>query len=159
MKEINLKPDTSIEVKANMDQEKQTKYVGSITPKPGQKLYAYKFNTRFEDIFEVDLKDEKNFHFFEGTNNRIEKRITVLPDHLYACAINRKNAARKILAQFGFKFNVSGTSKVIDMPEEKLPPQFIEMGRTEGPIEKPNGFNDPEAKMIDLNPNKTTENE
>lgn len=152
MKELKLTPDTSIEVKVNKDQEKQTKYVGSITPRPGQKLYAYKFNTRFEDIFEVDLKNEKNFHFFEGATNRIEKRITTQPDHLYACAINKKNAGRKILAQFGFKFNTNKTKYVPDMPIQKLPDEFIEMGRTEGPQEKPlDHTEEAEAKIIDLN--------
>lgn len=156
MKETQQTPDTAIEVKANKDQEKKYNYLGSIDLKSGQKLFGWKFNTTFDEIFEVDLKDEKNYHFFEGQNGTKIKRIVIMPDHIYECAINRKNAARKLLARFGFKFNTSKSNYTLDMPTEKLPDEFIEIGRPEGP--QPNTI-DTEAKVIDLNTTKNTENE
>lgn len=124
MKEIQLQPETSIEVKANKDQEKKYNYIGSITLQPGQKLFS--FNMETMEFKQVDLKDEQNYVWGTDVNQKPVKRIRIEAHILYVPAINEKNAKRKILKKFGFQFNTNGQLHNVDMPV-KVVKQFVEV--------------------------------
>lgn len=129
MKELKTVPDTAIEVKANKDQENEFKYTGTMDIHAGQKLYS--FNMETNAFKEVDLKDEKNYVYGTGANNEQIKKVYMQPQTIYVSAINEKNAKRKILAKFGFKWNIKKTTYKMDFTEIKEEPQIIELNKPE----------------------------
>ena len=91
MKDKPFQPD-QIEVTAQKQIAKQEVFLGRLRPKPGQKIYQWNLQTYV--ISEVEF-DEVTAQVLPDGSSKIKKKIKTKPGHLYACAINYKNAGKQ----------------------------------------------------------------
>jgi len=92
MKDKPFQPD-QIEVTAQKQIAKQEVFLGRLRPKPGQKIYQWNLQTYV--ISEVEFDEVLAEIQLEDGQYKVKKKIKVLPGHLYACAINYKNAGKQ----------------------------------------------------------------
>jgi len=98
MKEAQIKIEEKRQVKAEQKQE-SSQLIGSLQPKKGQFVFEYCIATG--DMKKVE-PEKLSIDFEAAKEGEIVKRskVIVKKDHLYAVAINERNALRKILKRF-----------------------------------------------------------
>ncbi len=105
MKETEDKTIAPIEIKLQQQQQKEIAYQGSLNLHPGQSLWC--FNMTTQTLEKIELKKEKNFDY--ETKDKVDhSKIIMKSDCVYVAAINKKNAAKKVMAKFGIFYSKSG---------------------------------------------------
>jgi hypothetical protein len=95
MKELAEKKQDKTEVHAVKPVEKQLTHIGSLRPQPGQKVFEY--NAETHEIHEAKFEEVAAVYGQEG----VRKKLLVQPNHAYACAINKKNAHKRLCKLHG----------------------------------------------------------
>lgn len=98
MKETKINIKDKTEISAEVKQESKT-LLGSIMLKKGQKLWEYCIKTGDMQPVEIETTSIEFEDAKEG-NHSSTKKATAKEGHLYAVAINEKNALKKILKSF-----------------------------------------------------------
>lgn len=98
MKETNIQITEKQEISAKVKQESSTQFQ-SIRLKKGQKLWEYCIATGEMKPIEIETTSIKFEEAEKGIHSAV-KKATAREGHLYAVAINEKNALKKILKSF-----------------------------------------------------------
>lgn len=93
MKELQPKVTDQTEIHAQAEKRKELKKIGSIRLQRGQKLYE--LNTADNTIREAEYESISKI----GENGKVttERKLHVKEGHLYAAAINPRNADKKFV--------------------------------------------------------------
>ena len=98
MKELKPNVKEKQEISAKVKQESKT-LIGSVRLRKGQKLWEYCIKTGDMEEIEIETISIK-YENAEKEDYSHAKRATAREGHLYAVAINKKNALKKILKSF-----------------------------------------------------------
>jgi hypothetical protein len=101
-RDISLQTKEKLEIRAGQEKKYQEKYIGSIRPHKGHKL------------FEINLKEgtcspaefvQQDYVVGKDNQGAAHKKVLVKPDCVYVSALNKENAIRKFLkGSIGDKF-------------------------------------------------------
>lgn len=87
---MNLPSEPQIKVESKIQKEQQFRFLGSLKPKKGMKLFALDPSTG--EVYPVPVVDKKTLNLNQGAG---AKMAMIHRNHMHLFALNIENAVRK----------------------------------------------------------------